>query len=155
MPKRKLRSKEAFFKPVHLQAVVFLLMYSVISKSIFIKSISSVDNMVAFLVPYVFGVVAGFLFLYLFSHEDFFHFARDVEKMESKREYGLLKKYKHYGKVVCTLIIATLGGPVFSALTIRLLLNNYKHKFLILAIGNIPSTLTHVVVARGAFFAIF
>lgn len=149
------KNKSSFWRPVHLQAVFFLILYSIISKSIFIKSISSENNIIAFLVPYLFGVVAGMVFLYLFSHEDFFHFIKEVEQMQSKKENNFLKKYRHYGKVICTLVVAAVGGPVFAALTIRLLLNRYKYKYFLIAVGNITSTIIHVSTARGLFVFFF
>ena len=36
--------------------------------------------------PYFFGVAAGIIFLYHFSHEDFFHFIKEVEREEKKKE---------------------------------------------------------------------
>lgn len=147
MTKRRVDKK--FFRPVHLHAVIFLLVYTIISKAIFIKSISSTSLQVAFFIPYTFGVFAGIFLLYLFSHEDFFHFMKDVEKEENKKEKKFLKKYKHYGKILSTFLIATIGGPVFAALTVRFLLNKFWYKYLLIALGNIPSTLLAVTLAKG------
>lgn len=154
MPKRKHKkvSKKKFFRTVHLQAAVFLIVYTIVSKVIFIKSIISPSLAVNFFVPYFFGIFAGMILLYLFSHEDFFHFIKEIERQEEKKENRYLGKYMHYGRILATLIVATVGGPVFAALTIRLLLNKVWYKYLLLAFGNITSTLLAVSLARGLIF---
>ena len=149
--RRKAKIKKGVFRKIHLQAFLFLIVYSVISKTIFIRSLASASLWVSFLVPYFFGVVAGIIFLYLFSHEDFFHFMKDVEHDEKKKEHQLLKKYKHYGKVASTLIIAAIGGPVLAALTIRFLLNKFWYKYLLIAVGNVASTAITVSLGKGLF----
>ena len=122
MPKLK-RKKRSFFRPVHLQAIIFLVIYNVVSKTIFIKSV--------------------------LQSAYFFHFIKEVERQEDKKERGYLNKFKHHGKILATLIIATIGGPIFSALTIRLLLPKYKYPYLLLFIGNIFSTLFSVMIGKG------
>jgi hypothetical protein len=159
MPVKKHRTKKSpkkgFFRPIHLQAVVFLVVYTILSKTIFIKSIASENLAVNFFSPYIFGVAAGIIFLYLLNHADFFHFIKEVEKAERKKENNYLKKYLHFGKVLSTLIIATIGGPVFAALTVRLLLNKVWYKYLLIAAGNLTSTILGVSLAKGALNFIF
>lgn len=147
--------KSKIIRKVHIHAIIVLIGYTMISKTVFVKSIISTNVLVAYLIPYIFGVIAGWLFLYLFSHEDFFHFMKEVENEEKSKETKYLKRYLHYGKVLATLIIAALGGPIFAALTIRLLLSKYRYKYLLLAIGNITSTLFTVSLARGVAILVF
>lgn len=152
MPKKisKTSSKiKGLFRPIHLQAILFLLAYNIVSKSIFVKAVIIESNFVNFFVPYVFGILSGWMFLYLLKHEDFFHFMREVEKEEKGREKKLLSKYIHHGKVFATLIIAAVAGPIFGALTIRLILPKYKYGIVLIAIGNIFSTLISVAMAKG------
>ena len=125
--------------------------YTALSKSIFLKSLGSESITTHFFGPYIFGVIAGIFFLYLFNHEDFFHFIKEVEEIEKKKENKFLKKYLHLGRILATLIIASLGGPVFAALTARFLINKFWFKYLILALGNIPSTILSVTLAKGAW----
>lgn len=145
---------KSVFRSVHLQAILFLLFYTILSKFIFVKSIISDSYAVNFFGPYIYGVIAGSVFLYLFSHEDFFHFIKDLKKQQKKKEDKYIKKYIHYGKVLCSLVVATLGGPVFSALTVRLLLNRVWFKYVLVAIGNIPSTIIAVAMGKGAMFVV-
>ena len=154
MPSIKNKSKASKLKnllrPVHLQALLFLLLYNLISKTIFIKAIIADSIFINFLVPYVFGIVSGVLFLYLLRHQDFFHFMKEVENQEKAKEKVLLSKYLHHGKILATIIIASVGGPIFAALTIRLILPpKYKYGALLIALGNIISTLMSVGVAKG------
>ncbi len=149
MAKKTKNPNKPFFRKIHFRALLFLVVYTVVSKLVFIKSLTMPDLFREFFGPYIFGVIAGIIFLYLFNHEDFFHFIRDVEKTEKKKEKEYLRKYIHYGKIISTLIIATLGGPIFAALTVRFLLNNVWYKYLLLATGNIGSTFLAVVLAKG------
>ncbi len=145
----KVKSRKPFFRKIHFQALLFLVIYTILSKFLFIRAVTLDNIAIGFLIPYLYGVAAGAIFLYLFNHEDFFHFIKDVEHREEKKEKSLLKKYLHYGKILSTLIIAAVGGPVFAALTIRFLLNKFWYKYIILAVGNIASTLLAISLAKG------
>ena len=156
MPNLKRKSKtKSFFRPVHLQAIIFLIIYNIVSKTIFLKSILQSSYFITFSGPFIFACIAGALFLYLLRHEDFFHFIKEVEREEDKKEKGYLKRFMHHGKILATLIIATIGGPIFSAITIRLLLPKYKYPYLLLFIGNIFSTLFSVGIAKGIILGFF
>jgi hypothetical protein len=148
----KLRSKfkkKSFFRPVHLQAILFLVVYNILSKTFLVKFVLNKNYFINFIGPYIFGVLAGSVFLYLLKHEDFFHFIKEIERVEGKKEKRLVRRFLHHGKILATLMIATLGGPIFAALTIRLLLPKYKYQFLLLAVGNLFSTLLSVVFAKS------
>lgn len=153
MPKLRIKTKrKSFFRPVHLQAIVFLVVYNIISKTVFLKSLLHSEYFINFIGPFLFSCVAGSIFLYLLKHEDFFRFIKEVERQENKKEKGYLKRFVHHGKILTTFIIATIGGPIFSALTIRLLLPKYKYPYLLLFIGNIFSTLFSTGLAKGFVF---
>ena len=74
---------------------------------------------------------------------------KEVEEVEKRKEKKLIKKFLHHGKILAILIITTIGGPIFGALTIRLLLPKYKYSFALLATGNILSTILGVGLAKG------
>lgn len=149
MPKRKFKVKKSFFRTIHLQALIFFVLYTVVSKYIFIRAVASPNMQVSFFVPYFFGVISGILFLYLFNYEDFFHFMKDVERQEKIKETKMLKKYKHFGKLASFFIIAAIGGPILAALTIRFLINKVWYRYALIAAGNIASTVIAVAVAKG------
>lgn len=150
MPTSKIkRFKKNFFRPIHLQTFLVLVIYFFISKIVFIESISSHNIFISFFGPFLFGLVSSFIFLYLFSHEEFFHFIKDLENYEEKKEKKYIKNYKHYGKILTTIIIGTVGGTILTALTIRLLLINYKYRYLVLVFTMLLSTGISVSIARG------
>lgn len=150
MPKLKRKIKKSnFFRPVHLQALIFLIVYNLISKTIFFESLGSNRILINFSGPFLFACIGGSIFLYLLRHQDFFHFIKEVERVENKREKGYLRKFRHHGKIFATLIIATLGGPIFAGLTIRLLLPKYKYPYLLLFVGNLFSTLFSMGIVKG------
>lgn len=130
-------------------AVFILGGYFVLSKINLVSALTRESIFTSFLQLYLFGIFFACLFLFIFSHEKFFTFAKDIEKEESKKEKKYLKKYMHHGKVFTTFVIGAVGGPFFSSLTARLLLNNYSFKYLLVILANIPSTILTVAASRG------
>ncbi len=146
---------KSLLRTVHLQALLFLVVYNFLSKFIFIKSLLSKSLLVNFFGPYIFGIAAGFVFMYLLKHEDFFHFMKEVEVIEKKAERKMLHKYLHHGKVMATFLITAISGPVLGVITTRLLLPKYRKWFLILVLGNFVSTILTVGLAKGLFVSLF
>jgi hypothetical protein len=69
---------------------------------------------------------------------------KEIEDREKDRERKYLRKYIKHGKVLATFLIGTIGGPVFSSLTARILLSNEWYKYFVVILANIPSTLVTV-----------
>ena len=151
MPKRKTRTNKHFVRPVHIHTLLFTLGYAFLSRFIFIKSVVNQNIFISFLVPFIFGLIACVVLLYLFNHEDFFHFIKDVEKKERKTEKKYLKKYYHHSKILACVLIGTVGGSFFLALTIRFLLNRFAYRYLVIIISVFCSTLLSMGLAKGLF----
>lgn len=145
----KMLKKHSHFHWIHLIAVFILGGYFILSKINTVYALTRSNITESFLQLYLFGIFFACLFLYIFSHEKFFPVARDIEKQEQKKEKNFLKKYVHHGKILGTFVIGIIGGPVFSSLTARILLNNYAFKYLLIILANIPSTLFTLGVGRG------
>lgn len=133
----------------HFLAALILVGYTVLSKGNYVHAITNGNIISMFFQLYLFGIFFGCLFLYIFSHDKFFPVARDIERRQKNKEEKFLKRFKHHGKVLATLIIGAIGGPVFSSLTARLLLNNYTLKYLIVILANIPSSILAVALGKG------
>lgn len=144
-------TKKPFFRTIHLEALLFIIFYIVISKLLFFDFVTNKNWLIYFFGPYAFGVTASFIFLYLFSHEDFFHFIKEMEGEENKKEKSYLKKFKKHGNILATIIIGILGGPIFLALTIRFLLREFSYKYIVILITMLLSTIYSVAVVRGLF----
>jgi hypothetical protein len=149
MPKKKLKIKKGFFRPVHLQAAVLLIAYYFISNFIFVGSIAHSNISVSFLVPLTFGTLSTFVFLYLFSHEDFFHSIASLEGQEKGKEKKLLGKFGHYGNILACMLVSAVGGPIFLALTIRFLFSGKENRYLIAFISVLVPTIIMVSIAKG------
>ena len=142
MPKRKIDTKKhTHFHWIHLIAVFILGGYFVLSKINLVNALTRETLALSFFQLYLFGIFFACLFLFIFSHEKFFPFAKDIEKQEARKEKRYLVKYLHRGKVLATFLVGVIGGPIFSSLTARLLINNLWYKYLIVIIANIPSTI--------------
>lgn len=135
----------------HIMAIIVLVGYFLISKAHTIQAMRSGNILNSFIQIYLFGIFFACLFLYIFSHDKFLTFAKEIENRESKKEKKYLKKYIGHGKILATLIIGTIGGPVFSSLTARILLHDYWYKYLIVILANIPSTIITAGLANGIF----
>lgn len=148
--KTKKQISHSHFHWIHLIAVFILGSYFVLSKINLVHALNNQNIYFSFLQIYLFGIFFACIFLYIFSHDKFFPIAREIEKEEKKKEQKYLRKYIHHGKVLATFVIGIIGGPVFSSLTARLLLNNSNLlKYFIIVIANIPSTVFTVGIANG------
>jgi len=141
--------KHSHFHWIHLIAVFILGSYFVLSKINLVHALSNPNSISSFLQIYLFGIFFACLFLYIFSHDKFFPIAKEMEREEEKKEKKYIKKYIHHGKILTTLIIGVVGGPVFSALTARLLLKDYTFKYFLVILANIPSTLFTLGIGRS------
>lgn len=134
---------------VHLFAVLILGSYFLLSKVNIVHALTQENIIVSFLQLYLFGTCFGLFLLYILSHEKFFPVAKEIEKEEEKNEKKFLKKYLHHGKILATFLIGIVGGPVFSSLTARILLNKFYYKYMIIVLTNIPSTALTIGITRG------
>jgi hypothetical protein len=150
-----MKTKKKIIRPVHIQTIVFIIIYFVISNSVFYSSVYHSNIYVSFIVPFIFGLTSSFVFLYLFSHRDFFHFIKNLEKAEEKAEKKYLGRFSRYGKFIASIIVSVLGGSIFLALTIRFLYPKSKRKYLIAFICMLISTIISVSIAKGLFKMIF
>lgn len=151
MPTPKLKNKKNLLRPIHFQTLLFTVAYIVLSKFIFIKSITSGNLFISFLGPFTFGIITTLVFLFFFNHEDFFHFIKGVEYKEKKTEKKFLKQYYHHGKILACVLVGIIGGNFFLALTIRLLINKFSYKYLVMIVSVFISTLASVGLAKGFF----
>ncbi|HUC95187.1 MAG TPA: hypothetical protein VMR19_04285 [Candidatus Saccharimonadales bacterium] len=155
MPKRRFKIRKGFFRLIHLQAVVALAVYFILSNYIFVTSVAHPNIYISFFVPLIFGTLSSFAFLYLFSHKDFFHFIANLEKEEEKNENKYLGRFAHYGKIIACMFVSAAGGPIFLALTIRFLFSDDENRYLIAFISILIPTLIMVAFAKGFIKLIF
>lgn len=123
--------------------------YFMIGNLILFKYIRSANPLIAYGVPMMYGAISSVVFLYIFSHDDFFKFAKAIEKAEEKQEKKWLRRFKHGGKATTTFAIGALGGPIFAALTARFLLTASRFRYLVVLLANIPSTMISVGLIKG------
>lgn len=138
MPKSK---NKPFLRPVHFQAIAFIIIYSVLSIFVVAKALLNPSIYISFLVSFSFGIISVFVFLYLFSHEDFFHFFKNLDKFENKKEKSYLGNFMQYGKFLACILISVIGGQIFLALTIRFLFPKSSPRYLIAFAVTLISTI--------------
>lgn len=138
-------------RKIHLGAGLLLVVYFVVGNSILALYSFRENILEAISVPFIYGTLACVVFLYIFSHESFFSFAGDLKKGQMKKERKMLSHFKHTGKKITAILATIIGGPILGALTVRLLLNSMRHKYLFLVLANVPSTIFTVGTIRGAF----
>lgn len=137
-------------KSVHFQALTVWIIYTVITKGSFLIGMSkNWEGRDVYLLNIVFSVIFGLLFLYLFSHEDFFSFAKEIEKKNSKKEKNLLHRFQHLGKFLASVLIGVMSGPLVGALAVRFLLHKSKYKYFVIIISSALSATIWLGIARG------
>lgn len=137
-------------KSIHIKALLVWVTYSVLTKGAFLYGVSkSTPIFNAFFVNILFSVFFAIIFLYIFSHEDFFKFGREIEKKNLKKEKKWLRILKHHGKVATTILIGILGGPLLTALTLRLLLPRLPSKYILVGVVAVLSASLSLAIARG------
>ena len=147
-PKRKKHFKISW---VHLEALLLLVVYLAFSKLNLLAALLSPNWWVIFGYPYLYGCLAGLIFLYLFSHEDFFPVAKEIEKKEKKEEQKWQRRLVHHGKVFICFTIGTFSSPILGALAVRLLIHKHSFwfKYLIIVISEVFSTALTVGLFKG------
>jgi len=147
------RHKNKFKSHIYLKALTAWIFYLVTSNSIVIWAVHTDQLLLAYLIPFIYGSLGGIIFLYLFTHQDFFKFAHEIEKRELKIEKKLYKLFHNHLKVGAVCLTCLVGGPVLSAAGAKLFLTTHKYKYLILILVNIPSTLLTISIGRGLISA--
>lgn len=145
------RKKKKLFGTIHLEIALALVAYFVVSFFILIKYSIERNLLVSFAIPMVFGGLSTTGFLYLFSHKDVFPFMNKVEAEEKKKEKQYLAKYVRFGKILASVIISFVGGPVFLALTARFLFGRTKNKYWIALAITLLTTVVLVAMSKGLF----
>jgi hypothetical protein len=97
----------------------------------------------------VVGGLTGIILLFFFLHDDSFQTARELERKEAKIEKKWLRRFSHSGKIFTVVAIETISGPIFGALTVRILMPKYKYKYVLVALANIPSAFFYVFVVKS------
>ncbi len=129
----------AFILAVHGLLGWFILLVAAKSSTVFFS----------FGLPLAYGVLSGLFFLYIFNHDKIIRIARLIEEKEEKIEERWLKHFAHSGKLISCFLMGMIGGPVLAALTIRLLLPRFKHKYLLVTIVVIVDTFFYVGFLKG------
>ena len=143
-------SAKTKIKAIHFWAVVTIVLYLLFSKVVLVY-FSPLSLWLAFLGPFVYGAISGLIFLYLFSHEDFFPLARQIEKEEKKQEKKWLKTFSRHGKLFICLAIGAIGGPILGALTVRFLIHRHSfvYKYAIVFLSTVFSTILLTGITKG------
>ncbi|KKQ92699.1 MAG: hypothetical protein UT17_C0001G0078 [Candidatus Woesebacteria bacterium GW2011_GWB1_39_10] len=137
------------FKSVHLKALFVWIVYSVITKASFLAGSIKTEVMSAFSLNVFLSVFFGILFLYFFSHEDFFKFAKEIENKNIKSERRWEHRFLHYGKLTSAILIGVATGPLIGALAARFLLVKFKYKYLTVSLSSALGSIFWLGVARG------
>lgn len=147
--------KHSHFHWIHFVAGLILGSYFLLSKINTLYALTNKNYLFSFLQLFIYGLFFSYLFYFIFSHDNFFAFAKEIEKKEKLKEKNYIHKYLHHGKILATFLIGVIGGPIFLSLTLRFLLNNYKHKYLFIFITCVVSTLVTFFLGQGLFKLVF
>ena len=137
-------------KKNHFKTIVILIIYFLITQSsFFVGVLNSTPIFLGFLLNIIFSVFFGVIFLYIFSHEDLFDIARQLEKDNIKKEKVWLHRFKNLGKSTVVFLIGILAGPLFAAITLRIILPKYKYRYTLMVFVATASAILWLGIARG------
>lgn len=138
-------------KSIHFKAFAVWAIYTAVTKGSFLAGMSeSVTPPNAYMINIIFSVIFGLLFLYLFSHQDFFKFAKEIEKNNSKAERRWEHRLLHFGRLFSAFLIGVATGPLIGALAIRFLVPRHKYKYVLIVTSSTISAILWLGLTRGA-----
>ena len=146
---KKIKINNLPIKQVHIQTVIFFAFYFIFSNSVFISLVTSRNLYVSYLGPFIFSIASSFACLYFFSHKDLFGFMGVLEEGGNNKEKGYMAKFLKYGKYLTCVLVSQAGGPIFLALTVRLLFLPSQNRYLVALISTLASTVFGVLLAKG------
>ena len=142
-------------KPIHVKAVGALAIYFVCGNLILWSSVFREGFFPTYVPTMLYGAISSAAFLFIFSHEDFFKFAKVIEKIEEKMEKRWLGFLSHAGRVFTSFIVGTLTGAVLGALTIRFLLPKASYRYLLAFLVGALSGIFVTTSISGLFSFVF
>jgi len=113
-------------KKLYIKAIAVWLFYAIAGKIIFVNAVLWSSTTIAYVTVILFSILFSVVFLYIFSHEDFFKFAKVIERMEMEKEKKWLNRFSRFHRTTSIVLIGTLLGPLFLALTVKLLIPESK-----------------------------
>ena len=148
-------SKPGIAHLVHFEALALLVAYFFLSNFVFLHSVARQSIFLAYLIPFTFGSLVACLFLYLFSHRNFFEFIAHLEDEEKTKQDQLLNKYLRYGRWLTCFIVSIAGGSILLALVTRFLFSDVKNRYFVVILSTLISTLLTVSIAKGFLHLVF
>lgn len=141
-------------KKTHFYSTFILISFFMLTSIIVVFAGTTESIVLAFGIPTILGVIFSLMFYYVFSHEDVFPFARELETTQRWAEKKWLKVIPKLGKTSTALLLGVLGGPILNAFSVRFLLPSYSGKYFLLIFSGALSGLFVVALARGVFGSI-
>lgn len=140
---------------IKVKALVFLAIYIIFAKILYFYFVANFSLVASYIVIGLFSCLFGVVYLYLFSHEDFFRFAKLIELKERKQEEWWLHFFTHTGKFVTATIIGVLLGPILAALSVRILYPRFAYKYWLVIFICALSDIFWVSFGKGVFEVLF
>lgn len=137
-------------KKIYIQAFLIWCFYSLFTKWLLIKGAAfSTPIIFAFASNFLSGAFFASIFLYFFNHEEFFKFAKSIEKIEIKKEKKLTRSFARFGGLFSVILITVISGPLLSALSAKFLIGKSEYKYFIVAFFSGASAILIVAALRG------
>ena len=134
---------------IYAIAVTVWLVYSLVGKAVFVTGSVWPDSATGYILVSAYAVLFSVVFLYLFSHEDLFRFARIIEKRERHNDKKWLVNLVSAGKFTGTTIAGVMGGPVLGALAVKIFYGQKTYKYWLVAMIGFVNGLFWLSLVRG------
>lgn len=135
--------------PTYVKVILTIAGYTLLSWLVTAYATVAEDTTLAFAIPMAYGAISSIFFLYVFEHSGGFKLADAIERYEMKQERKYLKMFSSSGKHIASFLIGFIGGPLFGALSVSILLRRFRYKYIFVSLVNIPSSMFYVALFRG------
>ncbi len=136
-------------KSIYFKTSIILILYILFTRSIFVAMIIYPNTLIALTLPTLIAALSGASFFYFFSHQ--FKFANVIRKRKEKEETNFIDRFIFLGKFLSCFAIGFIGGPIFAALTVHLLLPKSRYRYFYVIFISSFSIFMAIALARGTF----
>lgn len=138
-------------KSSYIIASAILIGFFFLTSGILVFVATTPYAILAFGVPMIVGILSSLGFYYIFTHEETFPFAVEIEKQQKKAEKQWLRLLPRSGKAVTVIMLGIVGGPLLAAFSAQFLIPDSEYKYQILAFTGGLSGFLIAGLTRGIF----
>lgn len=140
---RRLNRKDTFIFVAFIVISYLITFYCLAHPNIIFGSISLI----------FFNSLSSLIFIYLFNHQNSFPAIKNIELSNQKKQKKYLKRFLKFGKIIATILMGLIGGPILLSLSIKLLFHQHQYQNTIII--SILTNIIFIIISKGLLQIIF